>query len=95
MRAQMALRYCNGSQGLRKPCSDGGEQLSKPGWENYAAVFDASTTPLHEAAKKTEAQHPEIEKRIAEIVEPEAQADLRFQAKLVYDRIIAACERNY
>jgi Rhodopirellula transposase DDE domain len=92
--AEMAVKYCAGSPrkaedvfGWRRTAVELGLQERRTGircLDNTAA----------RGRKKSEEECPELAQRIHEIVEPESQADPKFQTTLAYTRITAQRVRD-
>lgn len=92
--AEMALKYCDGSSrkaedvfGWRRTAVETGLGERRTG---IRCLDNASAR----GRKKTEELCPGLEKRVHQIVEPEAQADPKFQTALAYTRITAERVRD-
>jgi hypothetical protein len=87
--AEMALKYCDGSPrnaetvfGWRRTTVDLGLHEQRTG---IRCIDNVSAR----GRKRAEDRCPELAQRIVEIVEPESQADPKFQTGLAYTRITA------
>ena len=92
--AEMALKYCGGSArkaetvfGWGRAAVNTGLNEQRTGircWEDFQA----------RGRHKTEEQNPQLAEEIERLVEPQAQADPKFQTTFAYTRITAKAVRD-
>jgi hypothetical protein len=92
--AEMALKYCNGSPRKAENVFGWRRTAVATGLGEHRSGIRCLDNTSARGRKKTEQLCPELEQRMREIVEPQAQADPKFQTTLAYTRITAQRVRN-
>lgn len=92
--AEMALKYCNGSPRITEDVFGWRRTAVATGLGELRTGIRCLDNTSARGRKKTEALHPQLVQRIHEIVEPEAQADPKFQTTLAFTRITAGRVRD-
>jgi len=87
--AEMALKYCDGSARKAERLFGWGRAAVKLGLNEHRSGFRCVDATSRRGRKKTEDQCPLLVEKIHQIVEPQAQADPKFQTTLAYTRITA------
>jgi len=87
--AEMAIKYCQGNPRRAEQVFGWGRDAVNTGLNELRTgircVDDFSTR----GRRKTEEQQPELVRKIHALVDPQSQADPKFQTSLAYTRIIA------
>lgn len=87
--AEMAWKYCDGSPRKAEAIFGWRRTAVKLGLDEQRTGIRCIENMSARGRKKTEERCPELAQRIVEIVEPESQADPKFQTGLAYTRITA------
>lgn len=92
--AQMALRYCNGSARQAETTFGWGRVAVETGLGELRTGIRCLDAYDLRGRKKSEQRCPELKEHIHRLVEPQAQADPKFQTTLAYTRITARAVRQ-
>ena len=92
--AQMALQYCNGSARQAETTFGWGRAAVETGLGERRTGIRCLEAYELRGRKKSEQQCPKLEEHIHRLVEPQAQADPKFQTTLAYTRITARAVRE-
>jgi hypothetical protein len=92
--AEMALKYCDGSPRKTENIFGWRRTAVATGLGERRTGIRCLDNTSARGRKKTEQICPELEQRMREIVEPQAQADPKFQTTLAYTRITAKRVRD-
>lgn len=94
LQAEMATKYCDGSPRKAEDIFGWRRTAVATGLGERRTGIRCLDNTSARGRKKTEQICPELEQRMREIVEPQAQADPKFQTVLAYTRITAQRVRN-
>jgi len=92
--AEMALKYCGGSARRAETVFGWGREAVNTGLNEHRTGIRCLENFQARGRHKTEEQHPQLTKEIERLVEPQAQADPKFQTPLAYTRITARAVRT-
>jgi hypothetical protein len=92
--AQMALRYCNGSARQAETTFGWGRAAVETGLNERRTGIRCLEAYELRGRKKSEQRCPKLQEHIHRLVEPQAQADPKFQTALAYTRITARAVRQ-
>lgn len=92
--AQMALKYCNGSARQAETTFGWGRAAVETGLNERRTGIRCLEAYELRGRKKSEQRCPELQEHIHRLVEPQAQADPKFQTTLAYTRITARAVRQ-
>lgn len=92
--AEMALKYCAGSARKAEAVFGWGRVAVNTGLNERRTGIRCLDNFQARGRKQTEARTPQIAAEIQRIVEPQAQADPKFQTTLAYTRITARAVRE-
>jgi hypothetical protein len=92
--AETAVRYCNGSARLAEATFGWGRAAVDTGLNELRTGIRCLDAVHSRGRKKTEALCPQLEDHIHRLVDPQAQADPKFQTDLAYTRITAKAVRD-
>jgi Rhodopirellula transposase DDE domain len=87
--AEMAIKYCEGSPRRAKRVFGWGREAVRTGLHERRSGIRCLDNFGARGRRTTEETHPEWVARIHALVEPESQADPKFQTPLAYTRITA------
>jgi hypothetical protein len=93
-RAQMALRYCNGSARQAETTLGWGRAAVETGLNELRTGIRCLDAYELRGRKKSEERCPQLKEHIHRLVEPQAQADPKSQTTLAYTRITARAVRQ-
>jgi hypothetical protein len=92
--AQMALAYCNGSARQAETTFGWGRAAVETGLNERRTGIRCLDAYELRGRKKSERRCPELKEHIHRLVEPQAQADPKFQTALAYTRVTARAVRQ-
>ena len=92
--AEMAIKYCNGSPRLAETIFGWGREAVNTGLHERRTGIRCLDAYDLRGRKKTEQECPAIQEHIHRLVEPQSQADPKFQTALAYTRVTAAAVRQ-
>jgi transposase len=92
--AEMALKYCNGSARQAETLFGWGRVAVETGLNERRTGIRCLDAANRRGRKKTEERCPKLEDRIHRLVDPQAQADPKFQTTLAFTRITAKAVRE-
>ena len=92
--AQMALKYCNGSARQAETTFGWGRAAVGTGLNERRTGIRCLEAYELRGRKKSEQRCPKLKGHIHRLVEPQAQADPKFQTALAYTRITARAVRQ-
>lgn len=92
--AQMARKYCNGSARCAETTFGWGRAAVDTGLNELRSGIRCLDAYHLRGRKKTEELCPQLEDHINRLVEPQAQADPKFQTPLAFTRITAKAVRD-
>lgn len=92
--AQMALKYCNGSARQAETTFGWGRAAVETGLNERRTGIRCLDAYELRGRKKSEHRCPKLKEHIHRLVEPQAQADPKFQTTLAYTRITARAVRQ-
>lgn len=92
--AEMALKYCGGSPRRAETVFGWGREAVQTGLNEKRTGIRCLDSFQARGRKKTEEQIPQLAEEIRRIVDPQAQADPKFQTTLAFTRITAQAVRN-
>ena len=92
--AEMAHKYCNGSARLAETTFGWGRAAVITGLAEQRTGIRCLDAFNLRGRKKTEELCPQLEEHVHRLVEPQAQADPKFQTTLAYTRITAKAVRD-
>jgi hypothetical protein len=92
--AETAVKYCNGSARLAEATFGWGRTAVDTGLNELRTGIRCLDAYSIRGRKKTEELCPQLEGRVHRLVEPQAQADPKFQTTLAYPRITAQAVRD-
>jgi hypothetical protein len=92
--AEMALKYCNGSARMAETTFGWGRAAVETGLNELRTGIRCRDAYRLRGRKKTEELCPELEDHVRRLVEPQAQADPKFQTTLAFTRITAKAVRD-
>jgi hypothetical protein len=92
--AEMALKYCDGSARKAETIFCWGREAVNTGLNEKRTGIRCLDNFQARGRHKTEEQTPQLTEEIKRIVEPQAQADPKFQTTLAFTRITARAVRN-
>ena len=92
--AEMALKYCDGSARKAETVFGWGRAAVHTGLNEQRTGLRCLDNFHARGRKKIETQVPQLVSEIQRLVEPEAQADPKFQTTLAFTRITAKAVRN-
>lgn len=87
--AEVAMRYCQGSPRRAEETFGWGRDAVKKGLHELRGGISCVDNFSARGRRKTEEKYPEIVCRIEALVEPESQADPKFQTPLAFTRMTA------
>jgi len=87
--AESAIKYCQGSARRAETLFGWGRDAVETGLNELRTGIRCLDAVELRGRKKTEELHPELEEHIHRLVDPQAQADPKFQTTLAYTRITA------
>jgi len=87
--AESAIKYCQGSARRAETLFGWGRDAVETGLNELRTGIRCLDAVEVRGRKKTEELHPELEEHIHRLVDPQAQADPKFQTTLAYTRITA------
>ena len=87
--AEMAIKYCQGHARRAEEVFGWGRDAVNTGLNELRTGIRCMDGFSARGRHKTEEQHPELVSAIHALVEPESQADPKFQTPLAYTRITA------
>lgn len=91
---QMALKYCNGSARQAETTFGWGRAAVETGLNEQRTGIRCLDAFELRGRKKSEQRCPELKEHIHRLVEPQAQADPKFQTTSAYTRITARAVRQ-
>ena len=91
--AEVAVQYCQGSARQAERVFGWGRDAVLTGLNELRTGIRCVDNFSDRGRHKTEEQHPALVERIQAIVEPESQADPKFQTPLAFTRITAKAVR--
>lgn len=92
--AQMALKYCHGSARHAETTFGWGRNAVNTGLNELRTGIRCLDSYHLRGRKKTEQLCPEISEHIRQLVEPQSQADPKFQTPFAFTRITARAVRD-
>lgn len=92
--AEMTVKYCNGSARKAETVFGWGRDSVNTGLNERRTGIRCLENFGARGRKKTETHAPQLAREIRRIVEPQAQADPKFQTTLAFTRITARAVRN-
>jgi hypothetical protein len=92
--AQIALTYCNGSARQTETTFGWGRDAVKTGLHERRTGIRCLDAYELRGRKKSEQLCPKLKEHIHRLVEPQAQADPKFQTTLAYTRVTARAVRQ-
>jgi hypothetical protein len=92
--ADMALTYCNGSARRAETAFGWGRVAVDTGLNERRTGIRCLDAANHRGRKKTEARCPKLEDHIHRLVDPQAQADPKFQTTAAFTRVTAKVVRE-
>lgn len=92
--AEMAIKYCHGSSRLAESVFGWGRAAVEMGLHEKRTGIRCLDNFRARGRKRTEVQTPQLAEEMRRIVEPQAQADPKFQTTLAFTRITARAVRN-
>src|SRR2546425_4240260 len=92
--AETALKYCNGSARQAEKVFGWGRAAVDTGLNELRTGIRCLDAYQLRGRKKTEELCPQLEDHVHRLVEPQAQADPKFQTTLAYTRITAKAVRE-
>ena len=92
--AEVAMRYCEGSPRRAEEMFGWGRDAVNKGLHEQRSGISCVDNSSARGRRKTEEKHPEIAQRIEALVEPESQADPKFQTPLAFTRMTAQAVRE-
>jgi len=92
--AETAVKYCNGSARLAEATFGWGRTAVDTGLNELRTGIRCLDAYSIRGRKKTEELCPQLEGHVHRLVEPQAQADPKFQTTLAYTRITAQAVRD-
>ena len=87
--AEMAIKYCQGNPRRAEQVFGWGRDAVNTGLGERRTGIRCVESFSARGRRKTEEQNPELVREIHSLVEPESQADPKFQTPLAYTRITA------
>lgn len=92
--AEMALKYCNGSAHRAETVFGWGRVAVATGLNERRTGIRCLDAANRRGRKKTEERCPKLEEHIHRLVDPQAQADPKFQTTLAFTRVTAKAVRE-
>jgi hypothetical protein len=92
--AEMALKYCNGSARFAETTFGWGRAAIHTGLNELRTGIRCLDAHQLRGRKKTEELCPQLEEHVHRLVDPQAQADPKFQTTLAFTRITAKAVRE-
>lgn len=92
--AEMALKYCDGSARKAETVFGWGREAVHTGLHENRTGLRCVENFQARGRKRTEEQSPQLAEEIRRVVEPQAQADPKFQTPLAFTRITAQAVRH-
>jgi hypothetical protein len=92
--AETAVKYCNASARLAEATFGWGRAAVDTGLNERRTGIRCLDAYQSRGRKKTEELCPQLEDHVHRLVEPQAQADPKFQTNLAYTRITAKAVRD-
>lgn len=92
--AEVTLKYCSGSARKAETVFGWGRAAINTGLNEKRTGIRCLDNFQARGRKKTEEQVPQLAEEIRRIVEPQAQADPKFQTTMAFTRITAKAVRN-
>jgi hypothetical protein len=92
--AETAVKYCNGSARHAEATFGWGRAAVNTGLNELRTGIRCLDACHLRGRKKTEELCPKLEEHVHRLVEPQAQADPKFQTTLAFTRITAKAVRN-
>jgi hypothetical protein len=92
--AEMAIKYCEGNPRRAEHVFGWGRDAVNTGLGELRTGIRCVESFSTRGRRKTEEQNPELVREIHSLVEPESQADPKFQTPLAYTRITAKAVRE-
>lgn len=92
--AEMTVKYCDGSARKAESVFGWGRAAVNTGLNEQRTGIRCLEDFQARGRRKTEQQHPQLAEEIERLVEPQAQADPKFQTPFAYTRITARAVRN-
>jgi len=93
--AEMTLKYCQGSARRAERVFGWGRDAVRTGLNEVCSGMRCVENFAARGRRKTEAKHPALVAQIHALVEPESQADPKFQTPLAYTRLTAKAVRQH
>jgi hypothetical protein len=93
--AEMAVKYCNGSARQAETNFGWGRAAVDTGLNERRTGIRCLDAYELRGRKNSEERCPELEEHIHRLVDPQAQADPKFQTPLAYTRITAKAVRDF
>lgn len=94
LQAEMALKYCNGSSRVAETTFGWGRDAVETGLNEKRTGIRCLDACNLRGRKRAEERCPELKTHVHRIVEPQAQADPKFQTPLAFTRITAKAVRD-
>ena len=92
--AETTLKYCNGSARKAETTFGWGRATVATGLHELRTGIRCLDAYHLRGRKKTEELYPELEEHVHRLVDPQAQADPKFQTALAFTRITARAVRD-
>jgi hypothetical protein len=92
--AEVALKYCSGSARRAETLFGWGRDAVNTGLNELRSGIRCDDAYHLRGRKKTEELCPKIEEHVRRLVDPQSQADPKFQTTLAYTRITAKAVRD-
>jgi hypothetical protein len=92
--AEMALKYCNGSARQTERVFGWGRAAVETGLNELRTGIRCQDAYCLRGREKSEERCPELEEHIHRLVDPQAQADPKFQTPLAFTRMTAKAVRE-
>jgi len=92
--AEMAVKYCNGSARQAETVFGWGRVAVETGLNERRTGIRCVDAANRRGRKKTEERCPKLEDHIHRLVDPQAQADPKFQTTLAFTRVTAKAVRE-
>jgi transposase len=93
--AEMALKYCQGKARRAEEVFGWGREAVQTGLHELRTGIRCVEHFSARGRHKSEEQHPELVEEIHALVEPQSQADPKFQTPLAYTRITAKAVHDW
>lgn len=92
--AEMALKYCTGSARVAETTFGWGRDAVETGLNEKRSGIRCLDAYHLRGRKKAEERCPQLETHVHRLVEPQAQADPKFQTSLAFTRVTAKAVRD-